>query len=358
MVDKSNGPSYVWISSSKRAFAAILAGLLVFIPITIIEIWGPWKLLGDVSLKKDAPQTFTSVASLAWAAKENIDVVLLVGGSTSRELTASDAHISRLLTQRCGHSIRFINAGTSSQNLLESWQLTDALASSQRKLVIVGFNHLRFEGGRKQVYESTRKMLLPFAVPDQLKNSLSEFYFSNIPSAFNPKGIAWIIKGINYINFGASPLSHTSFIEVNEDDPYHTGRNLYKEPPLPSRQKEVLVSHMIAERLPIYRTAHVEAVDLWKLFIRNYSSANSKVLFLGLPVSPEMRRLNDATSIEMRQDLIELQNAGALIADWRIDHFLSDADFYDQQHLLSSGRKKLDARFVDLVVKSTPGCSK
>ena len=358
MFGNVNGASFLWISTRRRAIAALLAGFLVFTPIIVIESWGPWKLLGDMSLKKNAPQALSAVTSLAWAAKRNVDVVLLIGGSTSREFTASDAHISRLLTQKCGHPMRFINAGTSSQNLLESWQITDAIPSSQRRLVVVGFNYLRFESGRRQVYESTRTSTLPFQIPEHLKQSLSEFHFSSIATIFNPKAIAWLLKSLIYIDIAAAPLSHQSLIASSEEEPYISGRNLYRDPALSQSRKEEFVSHMIMERLPIYQAMHNEALDLWKIFTHDFVSSNSKVLFLGLPVSQEMKPLNDITVVPMTHDLSRLQSAGALVVDWRTDHGLSEGDFYDQQHLLSSGRGKLEKRFIDLLITSTPGCSR
>lgn len=348
----------LWITTRQRALAALIAGVLVFAPVVAIESWGPWKLLGEASLEAAAPQKTAMVASLAWAAKRDVDVVLLTGGSTSREFTASDPHVSRALTQRCGRPIRFINAGTSAQNLLESWQIAAAIPEARRRLVVVGLNYLRLEESREQVARSAQRRALPFEIPPPLRQSLAGFGAPPIAEALRPRGITWLLRQQKHIDSRKPPASLQQLIATDEVDPFKGPRNMYGGPALPRGHKQQFVSHMIMERWPMYRRNHAEAVGLWKEFTRDFSSATSRVMFLAMPETSVLAPLNALAGAMLERDMGELRGAGALVVDWRTSHGLAEEDFYDQQHLLSSGRAKLTDRFVDLLATSIPDCDR
>src|SRR5262249_35355341 len=83
--------------------------------------------------------------TLANAQQQDADAeqVVLVGGSTVRELTADDPFVSRELTYQCGRNIQLVNLASSSQSFAESWDILTLLPDHRQRLIVVGVNSYR-----------------------------------------------------------------------------------------------------------------------------------------------------------------------------------------------------------------------
>ena len=69
-----------------------------------------------------------------------------------------------------------------------------------------------------------------------------------------------------------------------------------------------------------------------------------------------MRPYADLAGDEFADEMAALGRAGAIVADWRTNHGLAQGDFYDQQHLLASGRRKIEPGLLDLLAGSLDDC--
>lgn len=353
------GAPTLWITSRRRALAAAIATILVLGPAIALEMSQPWRLMTRVQPRRDAPRDTAVVAALAWSRAADVDVVLLLGGSTAREFTASDAHVSELLTARCGRPLRFINAGASQQTLAESWAIAEAIPDERRKLVVVGMNYLRLEEG----YDQTRRTLpiktLPFDSPASLEAALQGAGHPVALTFPSLKNVAWLLRQGRWRSERSSPSTLAEFIvTADRSETYHGPQNAYRAPALSGDEKDRIVRHRIVERLGLFHAVHAEAAALWEGFTRRFDSPAGRVLYLALPESVAMTPLERLAGPVFDADMADLRDGGALMKDWRRGHGLDEADFYDQQHLLASGRARMEGRFVDLLAASTPGCAR
>jgi hypothetical protein len=58
------------------------------------------------------------------------------------------------------------------------------------------------------------------------------------------------------------------------------------------------------------------------------------------------------------QSMEQLRGAGFTVVDWRRTSTLREIDFYDQQHLLESGRRRIASQFLHFVARSLPACKR
>jgi len=351
------GAPTLWITSRRRALGAAIAAIIVLAPAIALEVSEPWRLMASVQPRRDAPRDTEVVSALAWSRAADIDVVLLLGGSTAREFTGSDAHVSELLTARCGRPLRFINAGTSQQTLAESWAIAEAIPDDRRKLVVVGMNYLRLEEG----YDQTRRTLpiktMPFDTPAPLMAALDKAGHPVALTFPSLKNVAWLLRQGRWRGELSPPSTLAEFVgAADRSQAYQGPHNAYKAPALSGDEKDRIVRHRIVERLTLFRAVHAEAAALWAEFTRRFDTAAGPVLYLALPESVAMAPLERLAGPAFDADMAKLRDSGALVADWRQGHGLDEADFHDQQHLLASGRARIEGRFVELLAVSTPGC--
>jgi len=102
-----------------------------------------------------------------------------------------------------------------------------------------------------------------------------------------------------------------------------------------------------------------EATSLWSDFQQHIAARGARVLYLVLPVDPSMNVVRNRLDPDFDHALLELEELGASVVDWRDNQSLSlrPEDFFDQQHLLESGRRKLAANFNTVVVEHLDVCN-
>jgi hypothetical protein len=350
------GAPWLWIDSPARAAAAAITVLSLFGGAALFEASEPWCRLAAAEPKADAARETRLLATLAWVGASRVETVILLGGSTAQELPPSEARVSALLTERCDRPIRFINGATSSQTMTESWMIADAVPDSRRTLVVVGMNYLRFEEGFAEVARDVRAPLLPLR-SRALERTLKEAGHSPAPTMPRLTGTAWFLSRLDQVNFRPEPEPFDVFLARRESaTPWHGPLNLYQDPPLDPEKKAAIVRQMIAERLSLFEGRRAEAGALWRAFVRRFDGPGSTVLFLALPEDPSLAPFAAAAGDGFAHEMAGLGGAGARVADWRTDHGLAQSDFHDQQHLLASGRRKLEPRLADLFAEALVGC--
>ena len=351
------GAPWLWINTRMRAAAAAIAMLAVCCGVGLFEASDPWRRLADAAPNAEAAPETRLLGALAWVEASRIDTVILLGGSTARELTSSEARVSGLLTERCGRPIRFINGSTSSQTIAETWIIAEAVPDDRRVLTVVGMNYLRFEEGPAEVARDIRPPLLPLRSSRALERALTDAGHppdSTLPSLTET---AWLLLRLDQVTFRSAPESFEDFIaRRNAEAPWQGPLNLYQSPPLDPAVKRAITHQRIAERLSLFKARHAGAATLWRAFLDRFDGPRSNVLFLALPEDPSMRPYADLAGDEFADEMAALGRAGAIVADWRTNHGLAQGDFYDQQHLLASGRRKIEPGLLDLLAGSLDDC--
>jgi hypothetical protein len=351
------GAPWLWISTRPRAAAAAVAFLGMLSAVALFEASQPWRLLAAAEPRNHAAHDTRLLTTLAWVGVSGIDTVILVGGSTARELPPSEARLSGILTERCGRPIRFVNGATTSQTLAESWMITEAVPDERRALTIVGMNYLRFEEGFAEVARDLRAPLLPLRTPEGLERVLIE---TGHPPASALPGLtatAWLLPRIDEVDFNRAPEAFDDFkARRTGQTPWQGPQNIYSDPPLNPAAKATINQQMVAERLSLFEARRGQAGALWRAFVRRFAVPQSDVIFLALPEDPSMAPFAALARVGFAEEMAALDRAGARVTDWRTNHGLVEEDFYDQQHLIASGRRKLEPRLVQLISSNLTGC--
>lgn len=351
------GAPWLWIDTRMRAAAAAIAVLAVFCGVALFEASEPWRRLADAEPKADAAPETRLLAALAWVEASRIDTVILLGGSTARELTSSEARVSGLLTERCGRPIRFINGSTSSQTIAETWIIAEAVPDDLRVLTVVGMNYLRFEESPAEVARDVRPPLLPLGRSASLERALADAGHPPASTLPGLTGTAWLLPRLDQVDFRSAPEPFDDFLaRRNDEAPWEGPLNLYRNPPLDPASKTAITHQRIAERLSLFEARHAGAGSLWRAFLDRFDGPRSNVLFLALPEDPSMTPFTDLAGDAFAAEMAGLGHTGAHVADWRKNHGLAQGDFYDQQHLLGSGRRKIEPRLLDLLAGSLDDC--
>lgn len=347
-----DGASILWITDRRRALAALLAAVIVFLPAAAFEKFGPWRMFAGATVGPEASEDAKLVAGLAKAAASKGEIVLMVGGSTTREFTGSDNHLSNELAKRCGRKITFVNGGSSSQTVAETWQIAFAMPPDRLKLVISGMNYLRFEESFAQVRNNVGDTALPLPKSRALSSSLAQFGWPVPLSIPGLKGSAWLVAhgGEMFADQTEGPGL------VGGDADVFGLRNVYRAPSLSAKAKRLIVTQMAIERAPQYLRSRGESVELWREFAARLRRQGTRTEFLILPESASMAPIDRRLGSLLLADVRTAAAPEGGFADWRHFHGLLEEDFFDQQHLLSSGRAKLVERFVAFVAQRLGNC--
>ncbi|RUM98330.1 hypothetical protein EET67_06735 [Pseudaminobacter arsenicus] len=355
------GAESLWITTRERALAFLVALTLAIGVLAAFETTGAFEAL---KLSKplrpfpewQAPEWVYIPWKIARSFQEEADIVLLLGGSTSRELTPSDDYVSSELSNRCGRAIRFINGGSSDQTLAEAWAITEAMPKGRLASVVVGVNYLRFEESMEDVARRANSSRMPFGIPAEVRHLLSENGI-NVGYSFPPlRWTGWLVNNLTKLTWG-----HTSAESIDSGiytDPFEGYSNRYHYPPKPIEAKVRIVDQMISERLSLLESNHSDGGYMWSSFANLMTNGGSNVLFLVLPESSSLIPFRKRSEKYLQKTLGELESSRGRVLDWRIRPELNEQDFFDQQHLLRSGREKLSGELLKLFSETIPNCGR
>ncbi len=339
---------WLWVTNKDRAVAFIMVFSITAAITLYFTFFSPWRfLLQHIELADRVPFALKIAQKLSNNISSGTYQIILMGGSTSRELTSHDKMVSDTLSFRNGRKIRFINAADRNQNITAPWSIGDRLADNGLDMMVIGLNYYRFV----EDHNALKKNIAHYRFPVPLSQSIlrCNFAFLNMIPALEPVSqvgqlyaYRQYIKGVYF----GKPVRQTTEVQLTTSNLFSGPRNYYRKPVFSVTQKEQRVNEFIASRGPQFYYAHLESLDLWTEFVRNMDSKGVKILFLILPLDPQMdvaRSLFDPLFDPM---MAKLEQAGATIVDWRNLDFLVSEDFYDQQHLVKSGRKKIFQRLI------------
>lgn len=354
----ARGAPYLWIDSPLRAVSFLVALISLVAGCLLLERLPAWSILDHAVLRRTADNWESVAANLAQSIDSGEPIVLMVGGSATRELTGSDFQVSRFMSQACGRHLLFVNGGTSDQNLGDSLVLTSAIPRQNLALIIVGINYYRLGEALSNVPNDTYWPNFPFPYPQQAWQALGEADYAKKSTRplnqlgwllLHSPGYAWTPRKRGY----AALTSPTP-----GENPYSAVHNAPPRPPLPDVTKQEIVNEYVALRWPAYLREHRASTELWERFAKYQRSRGVKVVFLALPESPSMAPADRLFGPIFEQSMNSLRRDGFTVADWRKMSGLREADFYDQQHLLESGRRRIAQRFLQLPVQSLGSCDR
>ena len=291
--------------------------------------------------------------SLEKAGAMDADLVVLLGGSTSRELSPSDQFMTRELSRKCGKPIRFLNAGSSSQDLSESWAIADALPRERLALIVVGLNIQRLEHGPEETQRAFTGFRMPFRGASRLRAELDRRGMAPTHPFPPLQTTGWLLKRWANLTWSAQETLEQF---ATSADRYQIERNLYVRPVLTLEQKLAKVSRVVSERLPIYYDVHKASSELWAEFVRSFVTPRRHVLFLDLPVSKTLSLAKNLTHTQYNADMTALRAAGAQVEPLQGETLLEEDDFYDQQHIIESGRQKIATALISQLASAIPLC--
>ena len=264
--------------------------------------------------------------------------VLILGGSSSRQFFGHEKELNDNLSKLCGRRIRAFNASSSSQSLGESLAAIEFFRKhiGEPDFIIMGLSLSRLSKPEYDHDERNGDFHLALPSP-RSAYSWHEWPLEKISS------ISGAIRRIT----GLTPL-------LGQNSGFNSLGNHNADPPAPYANSQPLslsrrktLSVLANDQIKWDAAKHQGSLSSWLMAASLRAAGGIPTLFLLTPVSPSTLALSspelDSPNLEMiTRDLsakvrfLDLRDAAAL--------GLTDADFYDEQHLYPSGRESLWAR--------------
>lgn len=352
------GISELWINTSERALGFLFAFVLVVGSLLFFERMDGWRIVGAFPAAESLRDPDLLAHDIAGLKADGADMVVLLGGSTVRELTSGNTRLSRKLSTRCGRPIEVLNAGSSSQTFPQSWGIAENIHERRRRLILVGLNYYRMREGYAEARRGLATSAFPFRPGGALRNLLSEVGHAPGLPLPQPVSLSWIVKNAGDINWLRPwQMDRSKDDDVHAlKDPFKGPRNGYSRPEQPISEKLSTARRYLFERTAAIDEFMVEGGNLWLGFANHFSKGKSRVAFMILPVSPSFEGVVRVIEPSFRKEITKLEMAGYGVEDLRNIRLLEERDFYDVQHLLASGRRKVEPLLVDVIASLLGDC--
>ena len=328
---------------SARGFLVALLPTLILLlwvdPVTIIHS----RLKGDVYPPDAAYVGLHIVRDYSDSAPD----ILILGGSSTRELVPDRQIANAWFRTRCDHDIQLFNAATSSQEPADSRAIADALGEAPR-VVVIGLSYRRLMRTREEDVYSPHSQTV--ALPSSMKVSIASLtrgdmraglfdFFAQVQRA------EWSIAALR-AEMGKSPRP------LKKRD--HHDRDVSPATPIPSSTKRYMADQMFVlagDDMP--RTSR-EMTEYWLRFAREMSRRGAAPLFVMTPYSPEAESLEREYAGSVGPALARLAEEYPVL-DLRSRVRLQAADFADPTHLSDAGRIKAWPMLAE-AIGETYGC--
>jgi hypothetical protein len=341
--------SWLIIETSSRA-----AGFLAVVAIAAViglraQLSPMWNLFADGAedIKVDNQLLLWTLANAL--SGTGAEMVVLVGGSTTREFTADDRFLSSELTSRCKRDIQLVNLSSSSQSFAESWDILALLPNDRQRLILVGINPYRIGFDDSDVVSELSKN--PTGIPTSFSlwwavarhtghvGSLERTIGS--VARQQASGAHWRLSDLFF------PRQPTS--EPPAENPFQPDRSSYREPVWTRAQKIRQSYEYIATRIMDFHDRFHAGVDWYERLARHFRGPGSDVEFLVTPTDESFGTAAKLMSADLEEALRSLEDEDHVIDLRDTAKDLDASDFFDMQHLVAKGREKLQPVFVDAV---------
>ena len=345
--------SWLWIRSKEQAISFIVVWMLFGLSTLYCTFFVDWpEYYSKFQFPENSHYYIKTFKRLFAPEDTQTRQVVLLGGSTSRELTGWNNHYSEAISKNVGYPVKFTNNGWRNQNLAAIWTITEHLIKQRADLIIIGMNYYRFTEDRYNFLSHVSRSSLPVPLSrSMLFNQLSWMNVIPKPEPFKLFGMLkrYQLTGVSRDDkvIKHSPLTESLPIENVFNGP----QNFYHPPIFTKDAKQRRVNSFIATRSPQFYFNHRESVQLWIDYLREFAD-KIKIILLILPSDPLMDQAAPFFAPIFEEALGELHSHGVKIVDWRKMKELESDDFYDQQHLIFTGRAKIFQRFIDMITKN------
>jgi hypothetical protein len=279
--------------------------------------------------------------------------ILLLGGSTSRELTYSDRFLSESVSQLCQRKVSFINAGSSSQTYIASRSIYDLFSKKGVDLVVIGANLYRYILSPSGIHKN--------ALFNQLSIPISAgIFFSERGSSLTPPPLSPVYTGA-YLAANKSLIAQFSLgrsFAIRDKFENSKGlHNLYVTPSRTIKYKERIARQYLLQNYLAFKENANFGASRWNDFFEQVMRDGAEVVVLDLPVSPTFLS-TERFFRDQYDEILKSHNAiGAGVVRWSAsDLGLIESDFFDQQHLLASGRQKIEPALLLMIQDHIPEC--
>ena len=351
--------SWLFIETPARAAGFLSVVAVVILLALRLELGHSWNLYaagGQIAKAGDDFPLLLQAVGSAFEETGGGELVLLVGGSTVRELTADDPLLSKALTSQCGRDIQFVNLGSSSQTFSESWDIAALAPRNRKQLLLVGINPYRLSFDDSDVISElahnpsgipvSYSLLWSVALhtghvgsPERMLSSLAR------QQSF---GARWQL--LDLFDPGRPAARQPS------DDPFQPDRSSYREPVWTQLQKLKQANEYIATRALDFHKRFREGVTWYNRLFDHFQSAGTDVKFVITPTDATFEKIDELISADMREAVRLIGGEDRLLDLRDQSKDLDSGDFFDIQHLVAKGRAKLQPAFVAAVSRAL-GCA-
>jgi hypothetical protein len=341
--------SWLAIETPSRAagFLAVVAIVAIIgLRSELVPIWNLFAA-GAQDVKVDNQLLLWTLANTV----QDVDAekVIVVGGSTDRELTADDPFVSRELTNRCKRNIQLVNLSSSSQSFAESWDILALLPANGRRLILVGVNSYRIGFDDSDVESELANN--PTGVP----TSFSLWWAVARHTGYVGSLERVIDSVAREQSFGArwwpSDLFAARQVTARTPaaDPFQPERSSYREPVWTRDQKLRQSYEYTATRVMDFHDRFHAGVDWYRRLAGHFRRTGAAVKFLVTPTDESFGTAAGLESADLTEALRLLGGEDGVIDLRNEVKNLEAGDFYDMQHLVAKGREKLEPVFVEAV---------
>jgi hypothetical protein len=349
--------SWLAIETPPRAAGVLTVVTIVaviFLRAELVPIWNLFAAGAQGHGIDDGPVLLWTLANTEYAS--DAEKVVLVGGSTVRELTADDSFVSKDLTNRCKRSVHVVNLGSSSQSFAESWDIVDLLPEHGKRLILVGVNPYRIGFDDSDVESDLSNNLT--GVPTSFSLWWSVFRHTGYVGGLE-RTIASITRQQSFgarLRLSDLVVPRDPTAKPPSTDPFQPDRSGYRDPVWTRAQKVRQSYEYIATRVMNFHDRYRMGARWFRRFAEHFDANGSEVKFLVLPTDESYDTAAKLESTDF-EEALRLLGGNENIIDLRNKvQNLKPEDFYDMQHLVASGRQKLQPAFVDAVAHAL-GCN-
>ena len=349
--------SWLFIETPARAAGFLSVIAIVTILALRFEFGHSWNLYAAGGQVVKAGEDYPLLLQATGSAYQETggELVIFVGGSTVRELTADDALLSKELTSRCGHDIDFVNLGSSSQTFSESWDIAALAPANRKRLLLVGINpyRLSFDDGDVISEQSHNPTGIPASFSLWWSIARHTGHIGSLERMFASVarqmklGAKWSL--LDFL------ISRPAVARQPAEDPFQPDRSGYPGPAWTQPEKLKQANEYIATRALDFHDRFRAGVKWFNRLFDHFQGPGSDVSFVITPTDETFRKVDRLISRDMR-DAVNLLQAKNGVLDLRNpDVDLESSDFHDVQHLTAKGRAKLQPVFLAEVSRAL-GC--
>ncbi|MGA7810076.1 hypothetical protein [Bradyrhizobium sp.] len=348
---------WLFIETPARAAGFLSVIALVVLLALRIELGQSWNLYASGRQAAKAGDDFPLLLQNAGSAFKDTggQLVVLLGGSTVRELTADDVLVSKELTRQCRRDIHFVNLGSSSQTFVEGWDLAALAPSSRQRLLLVGLNPYRLSFDDDDVVAdlshsaaglpTSFSLLWSVALHTGRVGSLERV----VDSIARQQSLGATLRPLQLL------VPDRPVKRPPAENPFQPERSSYHEPVWTRPEKLRQTSEYIATRVLDFHDRFRSSVTWFNRFVDHFTGPRSDVKFVVTPTDETFARADRLISADLREAIGLLGEDRVLDLRGRVKD-LDTSDFFDVQHLVAKGREKLHPVFIDAVSRAL-GCS-